>query len=65
MKGEAIDIDADIFGGITNAEIFEWIKQNLTFDQLIWEMGNDENPAWVHVSYSISGNRNQVIKITK
>lgn len=62
-KGEAIDIDADIFGGVTNAEIFHWAKENLIFDQLIWEYGDDKNPAWVHISYSINHNRKQVIKI--
>ena len=51
-KGEALDLDADIFGGCTNAEIFDYIKDNLVFDQLIWEFGDDENPNWVHVSYN-------------
>lgn len=51
-KGEALDIDADIYNnGITNADIFNYIKDNLDFDQLIWEKGNDEEPNWVHVSY--------------
>lgn len=64
-KGEAIDIDADIYGKITNKQIFEYIKNNLLFDQLIWEYGNDENPDWVHVSYSKKGNRKQILKINK
>lgn len=63
VKGEAIDIDADIYGGVTNAEIFEWIKNNLEFDQLIWEFGDTEQPAWVHVSYRAEGNRNMVLYI--
>lgn len=63
IKGEAIDMDADIFGEVTNSEIFEWAKNNLIFDQLIWEFGNDKNPAWVHISYSSKKNRQQVIKI--
>lgn len=50
MKGQAIDID-DIYGYKTNAEMFNWIKENLDFDQMIWEFGDDENPDWVHVSY--------------
>ena len=61
--GEAIDIDADIYGGITNAEIFNWAKENLVFDQLIWEFGDDKNPAWVHISYNKTHNRQQVIRI--
>ena len=49
-KGQAIDLD-DTFGVMTNAEMYEFIKEHLDFDQLIWEFGDDENPAWVHVSY--------------
>jgi len=64
LTGEAIDIDADIYGGISNAEIFNWIKNNLEFDQLIWEFGNDTNPAWVHVSLKRKGvNRKQIIRL--
>lgn len=64
VLGEAIDIDADIYGGITNAEIYEWVKNNLNFDQLIWEYGNDKQPSWVHISLKRKGpNRKQVLKI--
>ena len=51
ISGEALDLDADIFKGMSNADIFNYIKDNLTFDQLIWEFGDDESPSWVHVSY--------------
>jgi zinc D-Ala-D-Ala carboxypeptidase len=57
-KGEAMDIKIDAKG-------FYFIKDKLEFDQLIWEFGNDEQPAWVHVSYKKSGNRKQVLKATK
>ena len=50
MKGQAIDID-DTFGHKTNAEMYHYIKDNLDYDQLIWEFGDSENPNWVHVSY--------------
>jgi len=50
MKGQAMDID-DTFGHKTNAEMYHFIKDNLDFDQLIWEFGDDDNPNWVHVSY--------------
>ena len=61
-KGQAIDID-DIYGHKTNAEMFEYIKNNLEFDQLIWEFGNDDNPDWVHVSYIHDGvNRGRCLK---
>jgi hypothetical protein len=61
-KGEAMDIDMDNTQ-ITNAQIFEFIKSNLSFDQLIYEFGDDKNPDWVHVSYSATGKqRNQILK---
>ena len=50
MKGQALDLD-DTFGHKTNAEMYHYIKDNLEFDQLIWEFGDDENPNWIHVSY--------------
>jgi zinc D-Ala-D-Ala carboxypeptidase len=63
--GEAIDIDMD---GTTvkNAEVFNFIKDNLNFDQLIWEFGTDSNPDWVHVSYESTGKqRKQILKAVK
>ena len=62
MKGQAIDID-DTFGHKTNAEMYHYIKDNLDFDQMIWEFGDDDNPDWVHVSYvSPDKNRNRCLK---
>ncbi len=62
-KGEAIDIDCDVYGNGTNKQVFYYIKDHLIFDQLIWEFGNDENPAWVHVSLRRDNkNRKQVLK---
>jgi hypothetical protein len=63
--GQAIDLD-DTFGRATNAEMFEFIKEHLDFDQMIWEFGDDENPNWVHVSYvSEKENRNRCLKAYK
>jgi hypothetical protein len=60
--GEAIDIDMD-GTSVTNAAIFNYIKDNLAFDQLIWEFGTDTNPDWVHVSYESTGKqRKQILK---
>lgn len=61
-KGQAIDMVRVGFNKI----MFDYIKNNLSFDQLIWEHGNDHEPKWVHVSY-VSGrdNRNQVLRISK
>ena len=65
-KGEAFDIDADIHGGTTNKEIFDFIRLNLDFDQMIWEFGNDSQPDWVHVSYKRNGgNRKSILKAIK
>jgi hypothetical protein len=64
-KGEAIDIDMD-GTAITNAQIFNYIKDNLNFDQLIWEFGTASNPDWVHVSYNSTGKqRKQILKALK
>jgi zinc D-Ala-D-Ala carboxypeptidase len=63
-KGQAIDIDVD-GTSITNKQIFDFIKDNLEFDQLIFEFGNDSNPDWVHVSYSKDGNRKQILRAKK
>ena len=63
VEGRALDLDADVYGGCTNAQIFNWIKENLEFDQLIWEFGDDDNPDWVHVSYVYDGiNRKRCLK---
>ena len=56
-EGRAIDID-DTYGHKTNAEMYQYIKENIDFDQLIWEFGDDDNPDWVHVSY-VSPDRNR------
>lgn len=61
-EGRAIDID-DVYGRKTNAEMFEYIRKELDFDQLIWEFGDDQNPDWVHVSYvDQDSNRKQVLR---
>jgi Mg/Co/Ni transporter MgtE len=51
---------------ITNAQIFNHIKDNLEFDQLIWEFGTTSNPDWVHVSYESNGRqRKQILRAVK
>jgi hypothetical protein len=63
--GQAIDLD-DTFGRATNAEMYEFIKEHLDFDQIIWEFGDDDNPNWVHVSYvSAQDNRKRCLKAYK
>jgi hypothetical protein len=66
-SGEAIDIDMDgSASGVTNKQVFDFIKQHLNFDQIIWEFGTDSNPDWVHVSYESTGKqRKKVLKAVK
>ena len=59
-----MDID-DTFGRASNAEMFEFIREYLDFDQMIWEFGNEKNPSWVHVSYVGEENRKRCLKAYK
>ncbi len=64
-QGRAIDLD-DTFGHKTNAEMFYHIKNNLSYDQIIWEFGDETNPDWVHVSFiSESENRGRALKAVR
>jgi hypothetical protein len=64
--GRALDLDQDGHGnGVTNADVFKFIKDNLEFDQLIWEFGTDKNPDWVHVGYRKGANRKQILKAVR
>lgn len=64
LNGAAIDLDNDSMpkDWPTNKEIFYYIKDNLEFDQLIWEGGDDGNPGWIHVSYNKGKNRKEILK---
>jgi len=57
--GEAIDLD------LHDRDLFEWIIDNVTFDQLIYEAGNDTEAAWFHISYREGRNRKQVLRMIK
>jgi len=63
--GQAMDID-DTYGHRSNASMFKHIRYNLDYDQIIWEFGDDKNPAWVHVSYvSEEKNRRRCLRAVK
>ena len=64
IRGQACDIEIP---GIPNAELAEWIKDNLEYNQLILEFYTPGVPdsGWVHVSYIPEANRNQVLTATK
>ena len=62
MKGQAADIsiEGDMAFG---RKVFDYIKNHLTFDQLIWEH-DKKGTYWVHVSYvfpDFGKNRKHVI----
>jgi hypothetical protein len=61
--GEAIDIDMDGSpSGVTNKMVFDYIKDNLVYDQII----NEFDYSWVHVSYAANGkNRKQVLRAVR
>jgi zinc D-Ala-D-Ala carboxypeptidase len=63
-RGQAMDIDMD-GSDISNRDVFMFIKDNLEFDQLIWEFGTKGNPDWVHVSYNTNGNQRKQVLIAK
>jgi zinc D-Ala-D-Ala carboxypeptidase len=64
--GEGMDINANVFGGVTNRQIFDYILANLEFDQLIWEdVAGDEEPEWIHVSIKTgegAKNRKEILR---
>ncbi len=57
----ALDIDQDgkPKAKITNRQLFFFIRNNVTFYKLIWEFGTKDNPAWVHVSFSLDPTKNK------
>lgn len=42
-KGCAADLSCK-----DKAKLFHWIKNNIPFTELIWEFGDNNQPAWVH-----------------
>ncbi len=73
LEESAIDMDQDGHSGPTNYELFNWLKDNVPFDQLIWEFDNLDNnkkvipnsPRWVHIGYRKGANRNMVMQATR
>jgi hypothetical protein len=74
-KGQACDIDFRVSSKKQGREVFLWIKDNIDYDQLIWETNNiggtppgpDGYPNWIHISYSLnhtSGHHKQVLWTT-
>ena len=65
-QGRAIDID-DNYGYMSNNDMYDYIKKNLDFDQLIFEFPDDKgNASWIHVSYvDADSNRKRCLKAIK
>ena len=64
IRGEAVDFEIP---GVSNLEVARWIRDNLEFDQLILEFHSPTDPSagWVHCSYRASGNRKEVLTISR
>jgi len=63
-RGQASDIEIP---GVPNAELAEWIRDNLEYRQLILEFYTPGVPdsGWVHVSYVAEDNKKEVLTATK
>ena len=63
-RGMAADIEIP---GVPNAELAQWVKDNLEFTQLILEFYTPGIPdsGWVHVSYDPGNLKKQVMTATK
>lgn len=58
-QGEAIDFVCE-----NMKDLIEWIRKNIEFDQLIYEYGTDDSPAWIHISYTEQRpNRQHVLRV--
>lgn len=57
--GEAIDLD------LHDRDLFEWIIDNVTFDQLIAEFPSGGKASWFHISFREGRNRKQVLVAIK
>lgn len=57
--GEAIDLD------LHDRDLFEWIIDNVVFDQLIAEFPSQGKASWFHISYREGRNRKQVLVAIK
>jgi len=63
-KGEAVDFEIP---GVSNYEVACWIRDNLTFDQLILECYTQGSPnsGWIHVSYRKGRARKQSLTYSR
>lgn len=60
--GHALDLDAEVFGGMTNKQIFDYIRYHLNYSELIWEHGTTSEPDWVHVAFVDGDNSKETLR---
>ncbi|MGM9704377.1 MAG: D-Ala-D-Ala carboxypeptidase family metallohydrolase [Prevotella sp.] len=63
MLGEAADIN--VSGRETGTKMYEYIRRNLPYDQLLFEHRSKSGVYWLHVSYRGTDNRHSCGHITK
>ena len=61
--GMALDLDMDGKSTITNTDIFNFIKNNIDYTELIWEFGTEDKPDWVHVAIAKGREQEKKAKI--
>ena len=61
VKGMAIDLDAG--SNAENLKLFNWLKDNVEFTQLIHEYGDKSGPEWLHISYNPNNLKTQLLYI--
>ena len=64
VKGQAADIE---IAGVANADLAQWIMDNLEYTQLILEFYTPGIPdsGWVHISYDPNNLKNQELTAVK
>ena len=63
--GAAVDLHSNNTDVVTNAQLFQWAKDHLNYDQIIWEFGNSKEPSWVHIGYRGAANRKMLLVAKK
>lgn len=61
VKGMAIDLDTG--SNSENLKLFNWLKDNVEFKQLLWEYGDKNGPEWIHISYDSNNLKTQILYI--
>ena len=63
-RGQAADFE---IYGLSNQELADWIRNNLSYDQLILEYWTPESPnnGWIHCSHNSEGNRKEYLRAYK